>query len=175
MTEAKELEPEAGRRAAFGLPPPLPLHPRWSQHTAACASPAQCLQQEGTCCFFGAHGRESPALLLASSNGCVLPLSRLPQWAYSWTAIPDELKCLRNHAPKTGVPAPVRCAPTLVSAVIYLPKSKETQKWEWGRRVPPVPGHFRRQPGLHSWLKHYSHTMQITEPPQRATPQAEML
>lgn len=178
MTEAKEQEPEVGSRAAFGLAPPLHLHPRQSQHMAACASPARCLQQEGTCCFFGAHGRGSPALLLARSNGCVMPLSRLLQWVYSSIANPDELKCLRNHVPNTGVPTPMRCALTLVSAVIYLPTSKETQKWEWGRRVPPVPGHFRRQLGpslSHSWLKHCSHMMQITESPQRTTPQAETL
>lgn len=36
MTEAKEQEPEAGRRAAFGLTPPLPLHPRQSAHSCLC-------------------------------------------------------------------------------------------------------------------------------------------
>lgn len=69
----------------------------------------------------------------------------------------------------TGVFMQVWCILTPISAVIYLTMSKVTQKWEWGKRVPPVPGHFRRRPSLsssHTWLKHDSHMMQITEPPQ---------
>lgn len=56
--------------------------------------------------------------------------------------------------------------------------SKVTQKQEWGKGIPLVPGHFRRQPSptlSRSWLKHYSHMMQIMEPPQRTLPQAGMI
>jgi len=41
-----------------------------------------------------------------------------------------------------------------------------------GKRVLPVPGHFRRWPSLsssQSWLKNHCHVMQVTEPPQRTT------
>lgn len=72
----------------------------------------------------------------------------------------------------------VWCFPTPISAVIYLTTFKVTQNQEWGKGIPLVPGHFRRDPSptsSHPWLKHYSHMTQITEPPQRTMPQAGMV
>lgn len=123
----------------------------------------------------GHTATETLVLLVARNKRCVLPPSHSPQQAYPSIVIPNDLGFLRNHIPNTGLSAQVWCFPTPTSAVIYLTTSKVTQKQEWGKGIPLVPGHFRRQPSptsSPSWLKHYNHTMQITEPPQRTVPQA---
>lgn len=66
----------------------------------------------------------------------------------------------------TGVSTQVWCIPTPISTLFYPTTSKVTQIQEWGKRVPSVSGHFRRQPSFsspHSWLKHSSHMMQIID------------
>lgn len=120
---------------------------------------------------------ETLALLVARNNGCVLPPSRSPQWAYRSIGVPNELSFLRNHIPNTNWCFYTGVVHSHTDFSCDLPNHVQGDP-KMGKRVHPVPGHFRRRPSLslsHSWLKHYSHMMQITEPPQRTTPQAEML
>lgn len=169
----------AGSRAAFRHIPSCHLCPgraEWTpeQHRAACASLKCCLQQEGTCHILGAHSHRNPGAACGQKQQVCFASQPLTTISLPFNSHPKWLEVPQKpHSKYWSFYTGVVFSHTDFSC--NLPHHVQGDpKTGVGKGNSSSQGISGDSPALlhSSWFKHYSHMMQITEPPQRTVPQA---